>query len=191
MRILLTVLLFLFAIATTVATIPILSLPNVSLALKIPPFIFVLCSVVSAILVIRRHKSAFLTYIVGFVVLPAANILADGFSAVPKAGMGFIVSIKRAVIQASTRSGRRYQILLICAILPQTGRGRKRSPNWDWQAVKTMLHTMNRQIQISAKNLGALALPAFCPRCFWIRMKCGGKLPYQIFPGIFSSIQFI
>src|SRR6266481_2060152 len=47
---------------------------------------------------------------------------------------------------------------------------------------------MKRRIQISAKNLGALALPSFCPRCFWIRMICGDKLPYQIFPGIFSSI---
>ncbi|HEY5915108.1 MAG TPA: hypothetical protein VJA21_31330 [Verrucomicrobiae bacterium] len=47
---------------------------------------------------------------------------------------------------------------------------------------------MKQQIQISAKNLGALALPTFCPRCFWIRMMCGGQLPFQIFPGIFSSI---
>jgi PD-(D/E)XK nuclease superfamily protein len=47
---------------------------------------------------------------------------------------------------------------------------------------------MKQRIQISAKNLGALALPAFCPKCFWVRMKCGDKLPFQIFPGIFSSI---
>lgn len=44
------------------------------------------------------------------------------------------------------------------------------------------------QITISAKNLGALALNSFCPRCFWIKMRCENKLPYQIFPGIFSSI---
>lgn len=43
------------------------------------------------------------------------------------------------------------------------------------------------QIKISAKALGNLALPNFCPRCFWIKMHCG-KLPFQIFPGIFSSI---
>ncbi len=43
------------------------------------------------------------------------------------------------------------------------------------------------QIKISAKALGALALPNFCPRCFWITMHCS-KLPFQIFPGIFSSI---
>jgi hypothetical protein len=30
---------------------------------------------------------------------------------------------------------------------------------------------MNIPIQISAKNLGALAMPDFCPRCFWIGMK--------------------
>ena len=44
------------------------------------------------------------------------------------------------------------------------------------------------QIKISAKALGNLALPNFCPRCFWIKMHCENKLPYQIFPGIFSSI---
>jgi len=43
-------------------------------------------------------------------------------------------------------------------------------------------------INISAKNLGQLALPAFCPRCFWLQLKCNFKMPYQIFPGIFSSI---
>jgi len=41
-------------------------------------------------------------------------------------------------------------------------------------------------LRISAKNLGHLALPDACPRCFWIQTHC--KLPYQIFPGIFSSI---
>ncbi len=44
------------------------------------------------------------------------------------------------------------------------------------------------QIRISAKNLGELALPGFCSRCFWIKMHCPDKLPFQIFPGIFSSI---
>ncbi len=40
--------------------------------------------------------------------------------------------------------------------------------------------------QISAKTLGMLALRPHCPRCCWIKLKC--KLPYQKFPGIFSSI---
>ncbi len=40
--------------------------------------------------------------------------------------------------------------------------------------------------QISAKTLGMLALRPHCPRCCWIKLKC--KLPYQRFPGIFSSI---
>lgn len=44
------------------------------------------------------------------------------------------------------------------------------------------------QLRISAKDLGVLALRNFCPRCFWIRMHCANKLPFQIFPGIFSSI---
>lgn len=47
---------------------------------------------------------------------------------------------------------------------------------------------MSNQIRISAKNLGEVALPYFCARCFWIKLKVKNKLPYQIFPGIFSSI---
>jgi hypothetical protein len=46
---------------------------------------------------------------------------------------------------------------------------------------------MSEPITISAKDLGALAMPGFCPRCFWIQRHAQG-LPYQIFPGIFSSI---
>ena len=44
------------------------------------------------------------------------------------------------------------------------------------------------ELRISGKDLGALALPMFCPRCFWVQRKLAGKLPFQIFPGIFSSI---
>ena len=43
-------------------------------------------------------------------------------------------------------------------------------------------------MRISAKNLGILALPDFCPRCFWMRAKMGWKSPWAIMPGIFSSI---
>jgi PD-(D/E)XK nuclease superfamily len=46
---------------------------------------------------------------------------------------------------------------------------------------------MSEPIQISAKTLGQLALSNFCPRCFWIRLH-NPQLPYQIFPGVFSSI---
>jgi hypothetical protein len=46
---------------------------------------------------------------------------------------------------------------------------------------------MTEPIVISAKNLGAVAMPGFCPRCFWLQMHSDG-IPYQIFPGIFSSI---
>lgn len=44
------------------------------------------------------------------------------------------------------------------------------------------------QIKISAKNLGYTALESFCPRCYWIKLKTSNKLPWQTFPGIFSSI---
>lgn len=47
---------------------------------------------------------------------------------------------------------------------------------------------VSTQLRISGKNLGQLALASFCPRCFWLKMRCGDKLPWQIFPGIFSSI---
>jgi hypothetical protein len=42
-------------------------------------------------------------------------------------------------------------------------------------------------IKISAKVLGQLAMDDFCSRCFWIKMHTK-TLPWQIFPGIFSSI---
>jgi hypothetical protein len=44
------------------------------------------------------------------------------------------------------------------------------------------------QIRISAKDLGTFALKDSCPRCLWIKLRSANKLPYQIFPGIFSSI---
>lgn len=44
----------------------------------------------------------------------------------------------------------------------------------------------NNDTIISGKDLGALMMEDFCPRCFWIKQKF--KLPWQIFPGIFSSI---
>jgi len=43
------------------------------------------------------------------------------------------------------------------------------------------------KLRISAKNLGELALSDFCPRCFWLKLHAK-RLPFQIFPGIFSSI---
>ncbi|MBU4317116.1 MAG: hypothetical protein KKF30_07560 [Proteobacteria bacterium] len=44
-----------------------------------------------------------------------------------------------------------------------------------------------RETRISGKDLAALNMPDFCPRCFWIKRKTKA-LPYQIFPGIFSTI---
>lgn len=46
---------------------------------------------------------------------------------------------------------------------------------------------MGNNIRISGKDLAALNMPDFCPRCFWLKRKANA-LPYQIFPGIFSSI---
>jgi excisionase family DNA binding protein len=47
---------------------------------------------------------------------------------------------------------------------------------------------VGNRIRISAKNLGAAALPEFCPRCSWLKLHLKFDLPYQIFAGIFSSI---
>lgn len=47
---------------------------------------------------------------------------------------------------------------------------------------------MTAPLKISAKNLGYTALEDFCPRCYWIKLKSGNRLPFQSFPGIFSSI---
>ena len=44
-----------------------------------------------------------------------------------------------------------------------------------------------RGLVISAKDLGAFAYSDPCPRCLWIQLHVK-KLPYQTFPGIFSSI---
>jgi hypothetical protein len=40
---------------------------------------------------------------------------------------------------------------------------------------------------ISAKNLGAFAIERACRRCLWVQLHVK-NLPYQIFPGIFSTI---
>lgn len=48
--------------------------------------------------------------------------------------------------------------------------------------------TSGKQIRISAKTLGAMALPTFCERCFQLQLRVQHRLPFQIFPGIFSSI---
>lgn len=45
---------------------------------------------------------------------------------------------------------------------------------------------MSDVITLAPKILGAMALEDFCPRCWWIQQKA--KIPYQFFPGIFSSI---
>ena len=33
---------------------------------------------------------------------------------------------------------------------------------------------------ISAKNLGELARPEFCPRCFWLKTKVRNKLQQEV-----------
>ena len=46
----------------------------------------------------------------------------------------------------------------------------------------------NEAIEMSAKNLGAAVLPNMCPRCLWIKYKMQNRVPFEIFPAIFSQI---
>jgi hypothetical protein len=56
-------------------------------------------------------------------------------------------------------------------------------------AVKNAIRKDNMEnLRISAKNLGQVALEDFCPRCYWIKLKVNFKMPFSVFPGIFSSI---
>jgi len=48
------------------------------------------------------------------------------------------------------------------------------------------MDTKTKLIRVSAKTLGELALPDFCPRCFWIK-KNVKTLPFQSFPSIFND----
>lgn len=43
-------------------------------------------------------------------------------------------------------------------------------------------------VQISGKNLGALALEDCCERCYYLKLRMQNKLPFSTFPGIFSTI---
>jgi hypothetical protein len=46
-------------------------------------------------------------------------------------------------------------------------------------------------LQISAKPVGELALPDHCNRCIALKLKLKSRLPFQHFPGIFSSIDSV
>ena len=42
---------------------------------------------------------------------------------------------------------------------------------------------------ISVSRLAEVAMPGFCPRCFWIKLKMGWELPFQRpMPGVFRDI---
>ena len=48
---------------------------------------------------------------------------------------------------------------------------------------------MSEQVfEISATQLGELSQRWTCPRCFWLRSRLKGQLPYQQFPAVFSQI---
>ena len=41
---------------------------------------------------------------------------------------------------------------------------------------------------LSAKQLGELAMPDFCPRCYWMKVRMKFQGPWSSFPSIFSHI---
>jgi hypothetical protein len=44
-------------------------------------------------------------------------------------------------------------------------------------------------MNISVSKLAETAMPNFCPRCYWIKSRMGGELPFRMpMPGIFSDI---
>ena len=48
---------------------------------------------------------------------------------------------------------------------------------------------MSEQVfEILATQLGELSQRWTCPRCFWVRSRLKGQLPYQQFPAVFSQI---
>ena len=47
--------------------------------------------------------------------------------------------------------------------------------------------TKDKPIRVSAKALGELALPNFCPKCFQLK-KTAKTLPFQSFPSIFNDL---
>ena len=93
MRILLIILLILAGIANVVAALPLLNIPAAPLALKVAPFVFAICAIVSAVMLMRRSANSFVPFLIGFLVVLAANVTYDGFSAVPKAGLGFVILV--------------------------------------------------------------------------------------------------
>ncbi len=52
---------------------------------------------------------------------------------------------------------------------------------------KVINRPVSESLRISGKTLGELAMPDFCARAFWVGLRLE-RLPFQIFPGIFSSI---
>lgn len=48
-----------------------------------------------------------------------------------------------------------------------------------------------KQFKISAKNLAQLNIANSCRRCFWHLIRLRHKVPFNIFPGIFSSFDHI
>ena len=46
-------------------------------------------------------------------------------------------------------------------------------------------------LQISAKRVGELGLRNCCERCFWLKLRLWHALPFQMFPGIFATIDSV
>lgn len=93
MRILLIVLLVLAGIANVTAALPILGVPAAPIALKVAPFVFALCALISAGMLMRRSRGAIVPFLVGFLLVLGVNLALDGLGAFLKSGFGFAILV--------------------------------------------------------------------------------------------------
>ena len=52
----------------------------------------------------------------------------------------------------------------------------------------TFVKSPTTTIRVSGKQLGAFALDDMCDRCMWLKLRMRNRMPFSVFPGIFSSI---
>ena len=74
----------------------------------------------------------------------------------------------------------------MAALRPESAAGN--IPDLRRKRVVTTEGAVDQQLRISATRLAELAMPGYCARCFWIKLRVPKQLPYQSFPAIFSSI---
>lgn len=80
------------AIAQFAAVFPILGIPSAPVLAKIAPILLSVCAFVSAVLLMKRAKSAAIPYLVGFAGFLAMEIAVFGPSMLKSSILGFVVA---------------------------------------------------------------------------------------------------